>query len=221
MFDQNVSAIILNIIIAAPAFLLAITVHEFAHGYVAMKLGDPTAQNEGRLTFNPISHIDPFGAIVFVATAMAGFGIGWAKAVPVNPRYLRNPKADMMWISLAGPGANIAAAVALALVWHMIMFGFGGRALGPSTIFVLKPLVSLINYGVLINVILAVFNIIPVPPLDGSKILAGLLPVEMAVRMEALEQYGFLILMALIFTGAVGYLIRPPIYLILRLLGVG
>ena len=221
MFDQNVSAVILNIIIAAPAFLLAITVHEVAHGYVALRFGDPTAHNAGRLTFNPISHLDPFGTLVFVVTAVAGFGIGWAKPVPVNPRYLRNPKADMMWVSFAGPGANLATAAALALGLHAILIGFGGRPLNAGTLFVLKPLVSLLRYGVLINVILAVFNLIPVPPLDGSKILAGLLPSDMAYRLEALEQYGFLILMALIFTGVVGYLIRPPIFYILWLLGVG
>jgi Zn-dependent protease len=221
MFDQNVSAIILNIIIAAPAFLLAITVHEFAHGYVALRFGDPTAHNAGRLTFNPISHLDPFGTLVFVVTAVAGFGIGWAKPVPVNPRYMRNPRADMMWVSFAGPGANLATAAALALGLHAIMTGFGGRPLSTGTLFVLNPLVSLLRYGVLINVILAVFNLIPVPPLDGSKILAGLVPSDMAYRLEALEQYGFLILMALIFTGIVGYLIRPPISYIMWLLGVG
>jgi Zn-dependent protease len=211
---------ILRIITIAPGFLLAITVHEFAHGYVALRYGDPTAQQAGRLTFNPISHLDLFGTLFFLLTAVAGFAIGWAKPVPVNPRYLRNPRGDMVWISFAGPAANMVAAAALAVIFHLITHQFSGQVLSRGTMFVLSPLINLLYFAVVINVVLAVFNLIPLPPLDGSKIVAGLLPTDLALHYETIERFGFIILVALFATNILDYIIRPPISFLLGLLGM-
>jgi len=218
MFGTEISAIIQALVVMVPGFLLAITVHEYTHGRVALAFGDPTAKLAGRLTFNPVSHLDLFGSIVMVATAMTGFAIGWAKPVPVDPRYLRRPRADMMWISLGGPAANLIAAAVCALIFRAIISTFEGSYVGEASYFFLQPLVNIIVFAVQINVVLAIFNLIPVPPLDGSKILAGLLPRELASQFERLEPYGFMILILLLFTGAVGYIIIPPIRLITGLL---
>ncbi len=217
MDGLNLSRIIQEILLVAPGFLLAITVHEVAHGYVAYRFGDPTAKAQGRLTFNPISHLDPFGTLVLVVTRT----IGWAKPVPVDPRYLRNPRADMLWISLAGPAANLVTAAILAAALHLLVYTTGGRPSGQISYFILQPLILILYMGIRINVVLAVFNIIPVPPLDGSKILAGLLPREQAFQFEKLEPYGFLILMLLIFTNVLTYVISPPIKFIFGLLMTG
>jgi Zn-dependent protease len=197
----------------APGFLLAITVHEFTHGYVAYRLGDPTAKAMGRLTFNPISHLDLFGTIVLVLTGM----IGWAKPVPVDPRYLRNPRRDMLWISLGGPAANLVTAIALSLFLYAMILGTGGQV-GPSAAYILIPLVGILQKGILINVGLGIFNLLPVPPLDGAKILEGVLPTQQAYQFSKLEPYGFIILMLLIFTRALDYIIIPPIRLIVSFL---
>jgi Zn-dependent protease len=209
---SNLSTSIRDIALLVPGFLLAITVHEFAHGFIAYRLGDPTAKLAGRLTFNPISHLDPFGTLALVLTGI----IGWAKPVPVDPRYLRNPRKDMLWISLGGPAANMIAAVTLALAFHAMVSLLGGMAIKSSL--VLEPLAYIIVLAVRINVGLAVFNLLPVPPLDGSGILAGLLPRHMAYQFERLQPYGFIVLLLLIFSGAVGYLVIPPIRFIIGLL---
>jgi Zn-dependent protease len=217
MFDFDIARMIQNLALIAPGFLLAITVHEYTHGYVAYRLGDPTAKLAGRLTFNPISHLDPFGTLVLVLTQM----IGWAKPVPVDPRYLHNPRKDMLWISLGGPAANLVTAVVLAVLIHIVLFVFGGRAVGQGTSFILAPLVYILLFGVKINVILAIFNLIPIAPLDGAKILGGMLPRQQAYELEKLEPYGFIILMLLVFTGAVSYVIIPPVRFIETLLLYG
>jgi Zn-dependent protease len=217
MFDFDIARMIQNLALIAPGFLLAITVHEYTHGYVAYRLGDPTAKLAGRLTFNPISHLDPFGTLVLVLTQM----IGWAKPVPVDPRYLHNPRKDMLWISLGGPAANLVTAVVLAVLIHIVLFLFGGRAVGQGTSFILAPLVYILLFGVKINVILAIFNLIPIAPLDGAKILGGMLPRRQAYELEKLEPYGFIILMLLVFTGAVSYVIIPPVRFIETLLLYG
>ncbi len=206
-------AAVQKIALMAPGFLLAITVHEFTHGYVAYKLGDPTAKLAGRLTFNPISHLDVLGTVFLVLTQF----IGWAKPVPVDPRYLRNPKRDMLWISLGGPAANLVAAVFLTLVLHALAF-FAGGSIGSLGSFFLGPFFGILVFGIQINVILALFNMIPVPPLDGSKILEGLLPRRYAYQYSQLEPYGFIILVLLMFSGAINYVLVPPIRFILSLL---
>jgi len=217
MFDASIAETIQRIALVVPGFLLAITVHEFTHGYVALRLGDPTAKAAGRLTFNPLSHLDPIGTIFLVLTQI----IGWAKPVPVDPRFFRNPRTDMMWVSLGGPAANITTAVAVAVVLHAILFVVRGLVVGQAAFFFLWPIVQILQYAVLINVALAIFNLVPIPPLDGSKILAGLLPDEMAYQMERLEPYGFIILVLLLFTRILDYVIIPPIRFVAGLLLYG
>jgi len=212
--DPNyINSVLQQFVLLAPGFLLGITVHEFTHGYVAYKLGDPTAKLAGRLTLNPISHLDLFGTILFLLA-----GIGWAKPVPVGPRYLQSPRKDMLWIRLGGPAANLILATLLAFVFHLIVFSYGGKNLGPTEIFILQPLVAIIRGAVRINVMLAIFNLLPVPPLDGSGIVAGLLPPRQAYEFEKLQPYGFIIFFVLYLTGVLSFVIIPPTNFITGLL---
>lgn len=190
--------------------LIAVTFHEVAHGMVADRLGDPTARYAGRLTLNPIKHLDLIGTLVFIFTRM----IGWAKPVPVNPYNLRNPRRDMMLISIAGPSANFAIAVIGAFLYNILV----RTPLLPEEIYI--PLLWMLRYCVILNLGLAVFNLIPIPPLDGSKILMGILPYKHAVAFSRIEPYGFIILLGLIFFGITGYIIFP-IIIVLRNLLIG
>lgn len=190
-----------EILILAPPFLFALTVHEFAHGYVAYQLGDPTASNLGRLTLNPLKHLDPMGVICFFLIK-----IGWAKPIPVDFRYFKNPRRDLLWVSLAGPGINFFLAVASALVVKILLAVSG---LIPAFIFL--PIVKMIAASVWINIMLAVFNLVPIPPLDGSKILQGLLPREMAQAYAKIEPYGFILLLILFYSGILPKFIMPII----------
>ena len=198
--DFDFNTLMRQLIIQAPPLLFALTVHELAHGYVAWRLGDPTAKNEGRLTLNPFKHLDPLGVLAFIIMK-----IGWAKPVPVNPRYFRNPRQDMLKVALAGPGANVILAIASAALAHLFVnFSFLPFA-------VLQPLVAMLAASVWINVMLAVFNCIPIPPLDGSKVLMGLLPPATARSYAKLEPFGFFILLGLFYTGIISWLIMPII----------
>jgi Zn-dependent protease len=197
-FDIN--TFMQQLIIQGPPFLFALTMHELAHGYVAWRLGDPTAKNEGRLTLNPLKHLDPLGVLAFLIMK-----IGWAKPVPVNPRYFRNPQRDMLLVALAGPGSNVALAIASAALAHMFV------ALRFLPLVFLQPLVAMLVASVWINIMLAVFNCIPIPPLDGSKVLMGLLPPDVARGYAKLEPFGFLLLLALFYTGVIGWVIMPII----------
>jgi len=189
-----------QLIILAPPFLFALTFHELAHGYVAWNLGDPTARNAGRLTMNPLKHLDPLGVLAFIIMK-----IGWAKPVPVNPVYFRDPRKGMLLVALAGPGANMVLAVASALlVKLLLMFPF-------LPMFVLMPVAQMLAASVWINVMLAVFNILPIPPLDGSKILMGVLPPDMARSYEKLEPFGFILLLVLFYLGIISKVIMPII----------
>ena len=183
------------------AVLMAITFHETAHGYIAYRLGDPTAKNQGRLTLNPIAHLDPIGALM-----MFVFGFGWAKPVPVNPFYFEGDRTKgMMLVSVAGPLTNLIISFAAYFIY---VAGSGFAAIPFLSIF--------LSTTVTLNIYLAVFNLIPIPPLDGSKILAGLLPKATAYKfLNTVEQYGFLILMLLIFFNITDMIMVPVANVIL------
>jgi Zn-dependent protease len=214
MDNINIYQILQKLALLAPGFLLAITVHEFTHGYIAYRFGDPTAKMSGRLTFNPISHLDPIGTLALIMTQM----IGWAKPVPINPRYLANPRTDMLWISLGGPAANLLTATVLAIGLHLIDSIAGHSMMRGASDYIMRPLVLIIYFGIQINIVLAIFNLIPVPPLDGFGVLAGILPRRYAYQLERLEPYGFIILLILLLSGVISFVIEPPIRFIQGLL---
>ncbi|MBD5625948.1 MAG: site-2 protease family protein [Desulfovibrio sp.] len=208
MFDFDISQALRLLAIAFVPALLGIILHEVAHGWVAERCGDPTARQLGRLTLNPLPHIDPAGLAVFGLTSLSGaFVFGWAKPVPVDPRNFRNPHRDMMLVALAGPMTNFVLAVLFGLgLWaavHVLPFAElrGSRAY----IFALSSLQA----GVVINFGLGWLNLLPIPPLDGSKILAYFLPGEWAWRYMNLGRYGFVILLVLLATGLLGKLLGP------------
>ncbi|MEK7851567.1 MAG: site-2 protease family protein [Deltaproteobacteria bacterium] len=201
-----------QISILALPILLAVTFHEVAHGMVAYRLGDPTAKNAGRLTLNPLAHLDFVGTLVFVITRM----IGWAKPVPVNPLYFKNPRKGMLWVALAGPVTNLLLALlsAIFLKW-LLTISF---PVDSQWWLLLEPVSRMAKTSVVLNVGLAVFNIIPIPPLDGGRIMVGILPEKQAASYARLESYGFLLLLLLIFSGAVNYIVFPVIVAIVSLL---
>lgn len=170
----------------APAFLLAITVHEYAHAWMANRMGDPTAKDMGRLTLNPLPHLDLFGTI-----AMLVLGFGWAKPVMVNPQNLKNPRQDNLWISLAGPVSNLLSALILGA-----LFRIGGQFLGLSQTGELILLMLLL--AVRLNIILAIFNLLPIPPLDGYHVLEGLVSYNTYIKLQQFERAGSMILLGLV-----------------------
>jgi Zn-dependent protease len=201
--------------------LVAIIFHEVAHGWVANRLGDPTAARMGRLTLNPIAHIDPIGTILLPALliiANAPFLFGYAKPVPVNFYNLNNPKRDMIWVALAGPVTNLLLAlgciVALRIGLPILRGGFHGAS--SSLMEFLVPIALMADYGVRINVVLAVFNAIPLPPLDGGRVAVGLLPEPYSSMLARVEPYGFLILVVLLMTRALDHIIGPAIQFLIN-----
>ncbi|HPD96907.1 MAG TPA: site-2 protease family protein [Synergistales bacterium] len=192
-----------DLLLSLPAVLWAITFHEFCHGYAAFRLGDPTAQRMGRLTLNPLAHLDPIGALMLLV-----FRFGWAKPVPVEPRYFKHPRRDLIIVSLAGSAGNFLTAVFSGLVVRLVPGPFmSNPALGR---FIL--LMILINLG------LGVFNLIPIPPLDGSKLLYVLLPPKYMGWFFWLERYGFFVLMILLVLGVVQAIMSPIIRTLLYLI---
>jgi Zn-dependent protease len=207
------------ILVQAFVILFAITVHEAAHAWTANKLGDPTAAALGRASLNPLVHIDLIGTIIFplILILFRQPVFGWAKPVPYNPRNLRDPRRGGLWISLAGPIANIVTAGAAVLLFRFLRL-FGARITDVSALSrPLEGLSVILLFMALINISLAVFNLIPIPPLDGSGILAGLLSGKAAAKYERLRPYGFLILLALIYTNALALIFSPVHHLILML----
>lgn len=196
--------LIQKIAVSALPIIFAITVHEAAHGYAAKYFGDLTAERMGRITLNPIKHIDPIGTILLPAITLVAGGVlfGWAKPVPVNFANLRNPKKDMLWVAAAGPASNFFMAVfwALMLSFSSGMVGMSGQFLSHMS-----------WVGITINLILMVLNLLPLPPLDGGRIAVSLLPMNLAMKLSQVERYGFLILIALLFTGILGKIISPII----------
>lgn len=182
-----------SLLLAVPAILIALTFHEFAHGYVAYRFGDPTVKNHGRLTLNPLAHLDPMGTIMIFL-----IHFGWAKPVPVDPRYLGNPKRDMMWIAAAGPLMNVALAlvsgilIRIFLVTDLVYSDPNG---GIGILF------QMLRYSLYINLALAFFNLLPIPPLDGSKILAGVLPHRYTPTLYLIESKGPMVLFGIIMFG--------------------
>lgn len=195
------------IAVAILPLLFAITVHEVAHGWVAKLYGDPTAQRLGRLTLNPLKHIDPIGTLLVpgILLMLGGFIFGWAKPVPVTWENLRRPKRDMAIVAAAGPAANLL----MALFWASI--AKLGSELGAGS-WAGLPLVYMGVFGIQINVILMILNLLPLPPLDGGRVAVGLLPGPLAWQLSRIEPFGFFILLALLATGALGFIIGPPIH---------
>jgi Zn-dependent protease len=208
--------LIQKIAVFALPVIFAITLHEAAHGYVARFFGDMTAAAAGRITANPLKHIDPIGTIlvplaILLTSKLLGGGailFGWAKPVPVNFANLRQPKKDMLWVAAAGPGMNFVMAVFWALMIQL------GHALGSSFS---VPLMLMGAAGVFINVILMALNLIPLPPLDGGRIAVSLLPMKQAIRFSKIEPYGFFILLGLMFSGILGIIMWPLISLFVGL----
>lgn len=204
-------SLISTLAIWALPVLLAITLHEAAHGYVARHFGDPTADLAGRISLNPLRHIDPVGTILVPAgilalSSLAGGGgilFGWAKPVPVSFGRLRNPKADMLWVAAAGPFVNLVMAVGWA-----ILFTIAARS-EPGAYSV--PMLKMADAGIQINAVLMVLNLLPIPPLDGGRIAVSLLPNRLAWQFSRLEPFGFPILLLLLFTGILGEILWPLI----------
>ena len=194
--------------------VLAIVCHEVSHGYVAWRFGDPTARMMGRLTLNPIRHIDIIGTLMIFIV-----GIGWAKPVPVVYENLHNPKRDMIWVAAAGPITNISLATISAFALRGIVAVSSSAIPGSSLSLFVEPLVMMLAFSVYINLLLAIFNMIPVPPLDGGRVLAGLLPYRQAAAMSRIEPYGMVIIILLVFfTNIFSYVISPILSIAIHLL---
>ncbi len=195
--------------------IFAITLHEAAHGYAARHFGDPTAYQAGRISLNPLRHIDPIGTLLIPAVVLFAsggkFAFGWAKPVPVNFARLRHPKRDMFWVAAAGPGANLFMAVLWSLILKLIVTM-------PANYFT-DPGLRMAQGGIIINIVLMVLNLVPLPPLDGGRIAVSLLPHRLAYQFARLEPYGMIILMVLLFTGILGAVMTPVMRAAFSILG--
>jgi Zn-dependent protease len=201
----------MNLLLSLCIFFFAVIIHEYAHGWVAWKLGDSTARFMGRLTLNPLAHIDPIGTIFLPLILLITHSpvlFGWAKPIPVDFFNLNNPKKGMIWVGFAGPVANIIFAITLSLLLKIPLLTVNYFA------------VSVITSAVMANLVLAVFNLLPIPPLDGSRIMMGFLPYNLSVEYAKIEPYGFIIIFALLWTGVINTVIWPMVVFLARMLGV-
>lgn len=200
-----------EIAIMVISFLIALTVHEYAHARSALAAGDETAKRAGRVSLNPIDHLDPVGTIMFVFTMLNGFGIAWGKPVPVNPNNFKSPRWDNLKVSIWGPISNLITATVFGLVYRFVRI--------PILDAGYESYASLLEMIVLFNLMLAFFNMIPVPPLDGSHVLSSLLPPEKARKYDdVMGRYGLIILLALLFTRIIGMVIMPPVFFFFTLI---
>lgn len=210
----DINALIQTIAIAALPVVFAITLHEAAHGYAARHFGDPTAWQAGRISLNPLRHIDPVGTVLIplliLLFSAGSFLFGYAKPVPVNFSRLRNPKQDMFWVALAGPAANLF----MALVWAALLKLAWEMPVNDFTV----PLSEMSKLGVIINCVLMVLNLLPPPPLDGGRIAVSLLPYPLASKFAQLERWGFPILLLLLFTGILGLVMSPLVQMLAGLI---
>lgn len=196
---------ILKISIMLVPALFAITCHEVSHGYIAYRFGDPTASSLGRLTLNPLKHLDIIGTLMVFLV-----GIGWAKPVPVNFSNLHNPKRDMIWVAAAGPVTNFILAVLSAVALRLVAAISFGDSVPMFLSLILKPLSLMLAFSIYINLLLAIFNLIPVPPLDGGRVIVGLLPYRQAAAFSRIEPYGMIIIIVLVFfTNLFSYVLAP------------
>ena len=193
--------IIQQIAVYAIPVLFAITVHEAAHGYVARMFGDNTAYVLGRVTLNPVKHIDPLGTIVIPLgmVLLTGFMFGWAKPVPVDWGSLRRPKRDMIWVAAAGPVVNLV----MAVIWALIYRTLSAAGVQESYFYLVA------QAGISVNLVFMALNLLPIPPLDGGRIVSGVLPTRMSIAYSRIEPYGLVILLVLMFTGALSFFLRP------------
>jgi Zn-dependent protease len=210
-----------QIVIWALPVLAAVILHEIAHGWVAYRLGDPTAAKLGRLSLNPLVHIDLFGSILIplmLILAHSPFVFGYAKPVPVNFHNLHHPKRDMIWVALAGPAMNLVLAFFCVAVWKALATLVGGAAQTAPGVAaqVLPPLMLMAQGGILINIVLAVFNALPVPPLDGGRVMVGLLPQPLSAKLARVEPFGFIILFVLLMTRTLDPIIDLPMEFVLK-----
>lgn len=211
---MQLDQLIQTIAIAAIPILFAITLHEAAHGYVARYFGDMTAYQQGRISLNPLRHIDPFGTIILplLSLALGGILFGWAKPVPVNFAALRNPKKNMLWVALAGPASNLLMAFAWALFYKLAQ-------MNPESYFA-NPLMEMSQVGININAVLMMLNLLPLPPLDGGRVAVSLLPPRQAFQLARVEPYGMFILIFLAFTSVLGWILTPLLGVVYKILSL-
>lgn len=209
---MHIDQFIQTVTIGALPILFAITLHEAAHGYVARHFGDMTAYQQGRISLNPLRHIDPVGTILLplVTLLLGGVLFGWAKPVPVNFGALRHPKQDMLWVALAGPAANLVMALGWAFVYKLGWWF-------PDNYFA-EPLLEMAGKGLEINIVLMVLNLLPLPPLDGGRVAVSLLPYRLAYQLSRIEPYGMFILIFLVVTQLLGFILFPLVRLVGKLI---
>ncbi len=212
---MDIEKIIYTIAVWAIPVLFAITLHEVAHGWVANKLGDGTAKMLGRLTVNPLKHIDPIGTILVplaMVVLQTGFVFGWAKPVPVNTNNLKNPRKDMAIVAIAGPLSNLA----MAIFW-VFVYKLASSAI--SDVNIAKGIMAMGQAGILINLVLFVFNLLPIPPLDGGRVLSGFVPASVSDMLDKIEPYGFFIVIGLLYFGVLNTILNPVIGFFMHTIG--